>query len=234
MNDWVPELKGGGVDQVTIEHLLQMTSGMDYRESDINPFTIHAHLFHAYDIEKEVLKFKLAHPPGQVFEYKSGDYALLSLILTRALGEATLTQYLQEKIWTPLGMEHDGLWAVDRLPDGLEKAWCCISATAIDFAKIGQLYLNRGIWLGQQIVSPSWVQHSTQHSTADGSAPFYQYGWYIMSEDAGDFRAEGVLGQFIYVNPKHQVIIVRLGRSLGGIDWRGWKRTFSDIANGVR
>lgn len=93
-----------------------------------------------------------------------------------------------------------------------------MNARARDFAKIGRLYQNKGRWNGQQIVSEKWVQESTKIDTSNGSAAYYQYQWWLPTRN-GDFMAEGFLGQFIYVNPAKNVVIVRLGKREGDANW---------------
>jgi len=111
-------------------------------------------------------KVKLDTEPGTEFKYTSGTTQLLGLVLERAIKTKTITQYLQEKIWTPLQMEYDASWSLDREKDGLEKTYCCINARARDFAKIGRLMLNKGEWNGKQIVSRAWIENSTKVDTS--------------------------------------------------------------------
>lgn len=158
------------------------------------------------------------------------DNVLLALALGRALAPLTITEYMKQKVWTPLGMACDALWSIDHAPDGLEKIWRCISATARDLAKIERLYLRGGDWDGKTLIPRSWVVESTSVDTSEGSPPHYQYGWWIMSETDGDYRAEGIRGQFIYVNPARPIIVVRLGRDRGGSSWEEWKGMFAYIA----
>src|SRR5690606_36816833 len=124
-----------------------------------------------------------------------------------------------EKLWTPLQMGFDATWNIDKKKNGLEKTFCCVNARARDFAKIGRLYLNNGNWNGKQLVSENWVNNSTKIDTSNGSAWYYQYQWWFPSSD-GDFVAQGILGQYIYVNPKKNLIIVRLGKNKGEVDWK--------------
>lgn len=228
VTDFIPELKANGFEKVTIEHLLQMTSGLKFNEGYTNPFGDVANFYYGRNLRKALSKMKLKSPPGLKFEYKSGNSELLGLILERALKNKTITQYFQEKLWTPLGMEFDASWSLDKKKNGIEKTFCCINARARDFAKIGRLYLDKGNWNGHQIVSESWVKQSTKVDTSNGSAWFYQYQWWLPSPN-GDFMAQGVLGQFIYVNPAKQLIIVRLGKNEGKADWSG---IFETIAAG--
>ena len=235
VTDYVPELVTHGFAKVTFKNLLQMTSGMGDDDFGVfsNPFGKQARLTYTSNIEKELVDLELEEDPSKCFVYKSVDNALLGLILKRALNSKTMTEYMQEKVWTPLGMEYDARWSIDHAPDGIEKTWCCISAAARDLAKFGRLYLHRGNWDGKRIVPESWVEQSTKIDTTEGSAAYYQYGWWIMSKQYGDFRAEGILGQFVYVNPAKNIIIVRLGRSRGGLSWKEWNEVFTYLAENV-
>lgn len=218
ITSYIPELKKNGLDKVTIKHLLQMTSGIKFNESYVNPFGDAASFYYGLNLRKEIGKMKLKTEPGKKFEYVSGNTQLLGLVLERSLKDKTITSYLQEKIWTPLEMEYDASWSIDRKKNGLEKTFCCLNARARDFAKIGRLYKNKGNWNGKQIVSQKWVEESTKLDTSEGSANFYQYQWWLPTPNE-DFMAEGILGQFIYVNPKKDLIIVRLGKNEGKADW---------------
>ncbi|GAB4209621.1 MAG: hypothetical protein Fur0023_21930 [Bacteroidia bacterium] len=161
---------------------------------------------------------QLKQEPGKQFEYVSGNTQILGLVLERALKNKTITQYLQEKIWTPLGMEFEATWSIDNKKNGIEKTFCCLNACARDFAKIGRLYLNKGQWNGQQIVSANWIKESTKPDTTEGSVNYYQYQWWLPTPGK-DFLAEGFLGQYIYVNPSKQLIVVRLGKKEGKVNW---------------
>ncbi|MCE2734664.1 MAG: serine hydrolase [Cyclobacteriaceae bacterium] len=218
ITNYIPELKKNGFDKVSIKHVLQMTSGIDFNESYYNPFGDAASFYYGRNLRKQIAKMKLAEEPGKKFAYASGNTQLLGLILERALQNKTVTHYLQEKLWTPLGMEYDASWSIDKKKNGLEKTFCCLNARAQDFAKIGRLYLNKGNWNGQQIISPSWVEQSTKLDTTEGSIANYQYQWW-MPTPGQDFMAEGILGQFVYVNPAKNLIIVRLGKKTGKADW---------------
>ncbi len=217
--NYIPELKDNGLQDVTIRHLLQMMSGVKYNESYSNPFGDAATYYYGRNLRKAIDKRKLQHEPGTEFSYSSGDTQMLGLVLERALKGKTITAYLQEKIWTPLGMEYDASWSLDRKENGLEKTFCCLNARARDFAKLGRLYLNNGNWNGRQIVSESWIRESVTPTTENGQPSHYKYQWWIPNQN-GDFMAQGILGQFVYVNPKNNTILVRLGESKGGIDWR--------------
>lgn len=234
--------------RITIQHLLDMQSGIKNNESYINPFGDVAKYYYGRHLKKYMHRIKIKEEPGKNFEYISLNTQLLALILEKATGR-TPTNYLQEKIWTPLGMEHDASWSIDSKRDKTEKAFCCINARARDFAKFGRLYLNNGNWNGKQIVSSKWVDESVNFRVAKNyylysnqwwhTRNFYpasdttrlQKPWILFTsyhkgktianvcQPTGDYFAEGHLGQFIYVSPKHHLIIVRLGKNYGGLYW---------------
>lgn len=218
ITNYIPELEKNGFEKVTIKHLLQMTSGLKFSESYFNPFGEAASFYYGRNLKREIAKLRLKGIPGQKFEYASGNTQLLGLVLERALKVKTVTQYFQEKLWTPLEMEYDASWSIDKKKEGTEKTFCCINARARDFAKIGRLYLNKGNWNGKQIVSEKWVSASTKIDTTDGGVNYYKYQWWLPTT-TGDFMAEGILGQYIYVDPSKNIVIVRMGKNNGRIDW---------------
>ncbi len=220
VTQYLPELKGKGFEKVTIEHLLQMTSGLKFNESYVNPFGDAATFYYGRNLRRTIAHMKLEREPGTSFQYVSGDTQLLGLLLERALKTKTVTAYLNEKIWGPIGMEYPASWSIDRKNNGLEKTFCCLNARARDFAKLGRLYLNKGKWGDQQLVPEEWVAQSIKKDTTNGSVEFYQYQWWLPGKN-GEFMAEGILGQFVYVDPAKNLIIVRLGKKEGDMNWAG-------------
>jgi CubicO group peptidase (beta-lactamase class C family) len=227
VTNYIPELQKNGFEKVSIKHLLQMTSGISFSEGYVNPFSEVATFYYGTNLRKAISKLTLKREPGTQFEYVSGNTQLLGLVLERALKTKTVTQYLQEKLWLPLGMEYDASWSTDRKKNGLEKTFCCINARARDFAKIGRLYLNKGNWNGKQIVSEQWVKESTKAENTSGSASYYQYQWWLPGKN-GDFMAAGILGQYVYVSPQKNMIIVRLGKNNGTVNWQN---LFANLAS---
>jgi CubicO group peptidase (beta-lactamase class C family) len=225
---YLPELEG--LERVTLRHLLQMTSGLDYTESD-NPFGLHARLYYCERcLDRAVRDFELAEPPGIRFRYKSGDNLLLAAVLRRALNGESLAAYLERRIWRPLGMEHPALWSTD---GEVEKSWCCLAATARDFARIGRLYAQEGQWGGRQVVSADWVGRAARVSEADGASWTYQFHWWHPFRERSDFMMIGHLEQYVYVNPETDVVIVRLGSSGGGVERRAWQTLLADLSDSI-
>ncbi len=230
VSNYIPELAEQGFDKVTIEHLLQMTSGLKFNESYTNPFGHAASYYYGRNLRKTVVKAKLEHSPGTHFDYQSGSTQILGMVLDRALvpREQTVTQYLQEKIWTPLQMEYDASWSIDKKKNGMEKTFCCLNARARDFAKLGRFYLQMGNWEGEQLLDSNWIKRSTAIDTTNGSEANYQYQWWLLNQEP-DYTAQGILGQFIYIHPEKKLIMVRLGKKYGGMNWTGLFRSLAKV-----
>jgi CubicO group peptidase (beta-lactamase class C family) len=223
VTDYVPELKGSGYDGVPIKHILQMSSGVHFDEdyaswtSDISIMFAKSFVFGS-PINAYAAGLHSERRSGEAFNYISVDTQVLGMLLVHATGKPLAT-YLQEKIWEPLGMERDAAWVTDGPgPAGMEYAFCCLNATLRDYAKFGRLYLRGGDWNGHRIVSERWVRESVVpdkpyliHSgayTPDWTIG-YQYQWWVPEGSEGEFMAIGVWGQYIYVNPARNVIIVK-------------------------
>jgi CubicO group peptidase (beta-lactamase class C family) len=228
ITDYITELADKpGFDKITVRHLLQMTSGIRSNESYYNPFGQAARIYYGRRLRQYLRRLRTDYPPGTRFAYRSINTQLLGLIVERAT-KRNVTDYLNEKLWQPMGMEYDASWSIDRKKNGLEKTFCCLNAKARDFAKFGRLYLNRGNWNGKQLVPENWVDASTRIDTTAGSAWFYQYQWWITNKQQRNYEANGLHGQYIYVCPSKKLVIVRLGKENG--KKMNWERLFESIA----
>ena len=164
---YLPELAGRpGLDQVHIRHLLTMTSGLRYNGtgSGGGPFGDDARTYYDPDLRALALGVHVEVPPGGRWQYNNFHPLLLGVILERATGR-TVSAYLSEKLWRPLGMEAPGSWSLDSRHDGFEKMESGLNARAIDFAKFGRLYLRGGTWEGRQLLPRAWVDASTRHDS---------------------------------------------------------------------
>jgi CubicO group peptidase (beta-lactamase class C family) len=244
---YLPELaaRDPGFKAITIRHLLLMASGMEYEAfrplllNGDDPLTTYFP-----DQRKLALEnTRIIAPPGQYFRYQKYHPQLLGMILERTTG-MSVTAYLQTKIWDALGMEFGGSWSTDSQASDFEKMETGINARAIDFAKLGMLYLNGGRWQGKPVISQTWVDESTQPyfpEDAEGYYPdsfasmpgrgYYKYMWWGMARegDAYDFAAEGDKGQFIYVSPQKKLVIVRHGIDFG-VPTHEWLTLFYEFA----
>lgn len=237
ITDYLPELleRDPRFSKITIKHLLLMASGLEY-ESDRTWILNGDDALTTYypDQRKAALEFtNIIDPPGKYFQYNKYHPQLLGMILERTTG-TTVTDYLQDKLWGPIGMEFSGSWSIDSKQSGFEKMETGINARPVDFAKFGRLYLKDGNWNGTQVVPSDWVADSTQidlltHRASYypdnqyfyDSGGYYKYMWWGYSRDKEgyDFAAEGDRGQMIYVSPQKGLIIVRNGFAYGNVDW---------------
>lgn len=224
VTDYVPELADGGFDRVTLEELLHMDSSMDYVEDD-NPFGIHIPFNYTRDLRGAVLDLEVRDQPDPGFRYKSGDNALLGVVLERTLGGESLTGYLERRLWDPLGATSSGSWNVD-VEDGFERTWCCLAMTARDLARFGQLVAQDGEWEGQELISAGWLQASLTGGFSEdrwpedySGSPLVDYGYQWWLLDDGSALALGKAGQYLYVDRDDDIVIVRLGEDQGGVLW---------------
>lgn len=220
VGDFLPEFREGDKARIKIRHLLWMSSGLNWDESYLNPFSVTTESYYGSDLEKVIHRLKAVEEPGKTYSYKSGDTQVLGFLLEAATGKS-LSELAEEKLWKPLGAEHKAEWSLDK-PAGKEKAYCCFFSNARDFARLGNLYLHNGIWKGDTIVPPAYVQASLTPSglpkATDGEkVDFYGYSWWLMPDYKGQrvFYARGILGQYIIVIPEKNLVIVRLGKERG-------------------
>ncbi|MFD1187507.1 serine hydrolase domain-containing protein [Pontibacter rugosus] len=220
VGNFLPEFRQGKKASIKIKHLLWMSSGLNWDESYSNPLSMTTEAYYGTDLKKVIDRLEAVQEPGQQWEYKSGDTQVLGFILQAATGKS-LSAYAAEKLWQPLGAAHDAEWSVDR-QDGIEKAYCCFFSNARDFARLGKLYLNKGIWNGDTLVPPAYVKASLTPNglikASDGEkVDFYGYQWWLIPAYKGQeiFYARGILGQYIIVIPEKELIIVRLGKERG-------------------
>lgn len=229
--------------KITLRHLLQMRSGIAFDEGYRSPFSDASHFYLTRDLAAQVAGLRIAGEPGQAYAYKSGDTQLLGLALQRAVG-MPMSAYAASRLWQPMGAEFDASWSVDSAAHGLPKAFCCLNARARDYARFGQLFLDGGRVNGRAVVPPDWVRLSTEaqlglpgendlarrNLETSGGRPLAFYAWQWRRtvlpgnpvQPGPDFYAQGLLGQYIYVAPATQTVIVRLGTGRGDMNWPAW------------
>jgi len=226
---WLPDLRDAGARDLTIAHLLEMRSGIRFREGML-PWHDEPQTYYATDLRQRVLTRPVTDPVGAFFHYNDWHPLLLSLLLERASGES-VTARLQ-RLWNDLGAEHPASMMVDRADrDGLEHLESGLTATALDLAKFGQLYLQDGVWHGRRLLPAGWVESTTSPAGARSDPAWfdhyrarpwgrflstgrydYRRMWWGHRVDSGahDFFAMGVLGQHVYVSPDTASVVVRL------------------------
>ena len=198
--------------ELTVGDLASMASGLNWEENYYSPFSMTARAYFGDNIKEQILNLEVTEEPGEEMEYLSGNTQLLGMVITKATGKS-LSQYLSESFWKPLGMKNDALWQLDSEESGMEKAYCCIASNARDFARFGKLYKDYGKWNGEQILDSAYVAQSTRPRFED--APHYGYGFWLETyKDKEIFYMRGILGQYVIVIPEDNLLIVRLGREI--------------------
>ena len=217
ISHYLPELIGGGYEDVSIRHVMQMRSGVDYEEryDFANPGIAASN--HISSLVKNNSRFtdiaktlSRINQPGEVFQYKTIDTALLGWLIERSTG-MSISAYTERCLWKPLGAESDGFYIMDGPPGiGREFSGAGYNATLRDYARVGQMVLNGGVANGQRIVSEDWINLSTQPSGGeDQRRGGYGYQWWTMGNSEA-FSAIGLQGQYIYIDPDTETVIVKL------------------------
>ena len=210
--DFLPAFCEGLAAKTTVGDLSSMSSGTNWDESYYSPLSITTRAYFDDDLEKVINGLEVIEEPGKGFKYASGDTQMLAMVVEAATGKK-LYDYLEDRIWKPLGAEHEAFWQVDSEGHDLVKAYCCIASNAKDFAKYGKLFKDHGKWQGQQLMDSSFIVKSVRPRFED--APEYGYGWWLADvANRSVFYMRGHLGQYVIVSPEDNVIIVRLGHSI--------------------
>lgn len=212
VGDFLPEFKEGCYKDITLWHLLTMSSGLDWNEK-ANPFGENAKGYYGHHVRDLSLSLACKEEPGKRFEYISGSTQIMGEVLEAIYGR-DLNELMQEKLWTPLQAEHTAYWGKDR-EDGDLKHFCCLYATARDFARLGQLYLDSGRWNGRQIVPIDyWEASLTPAAILDKEEPNKRYGyyWWLAELDGKPiYYARGFHGQYVVIIPHERLVLVRMG-----------------------
>jgi CubicO group peptidase (beta-lactamase class C family) len=215
---YAQELAGCAYDGVRLKDVLQMSSGARWNEDYSDPNSDIRLFGRVYveggSVDAYCAKSQREHAPGTFNRYNTLDTCVLGLVLRNATGRS-LSDYLHEKIWHPLGMQADGFWNVDSA--GAEFAGGGLSATLRDYAKLGLLYLQKGNWNGVQILPSEWVHasvtpdasHLMPGKRSSAATPFgYGYQWWIPN-NSGAYSAIGVYNQYIYVDPLARMVVAK-------------------------
>ncbi len=240
VDQYLPELRNSAFGPCPLRDLLCMTSGVEWEEdysilhgSDILRFA-RAIAQRRPGAVMELMRSRTrTAPSGTLFNYSTGDSYVLGAVLAAATG-GDLSSYLSRKIWAPLGMENDAYWLLDA-PDGLETGGNEISATLRDYGRFGLFFLGEGRIGTQRVLPTGWRDTASRPHTAvasygqvDDDPLGFGYMWWCFPDGAGAlpghdsaFTAQGIFGQFLYINPKEDVVAVV---------WSAWRSPWDDNA----
>ncbi len=221
VGEFVDAYKVGRKRLIKIKDVLQMTSGIDHGDYR-SPMKI-GQAYYNGNLDNYISKVKVETRAGIKFEYKSVDTQVLGMVIEAATGKQ-ISELLFEKIWKPMGMEYDAYFTKDRT-DGNERMYGGMAITSRDILKLGMLYLKNGNWNGKQIIPEDWVNSLSSRTQVDGKWWGYNKGWWLETFIDGnylegkDYYASGYQGQYLYINPLQNLIILRQGINPGGIRW---------------
>lgn len=219
---YVSSLSKSAYAGVSVKNVLQMSSGARWNEDYSNPnseiFGLGMAMAAGGSLDAFVPTLVNESKPGTICRYNSAETQALGMLLVAATGQS-LADYMHEKLCEPLGMEFPSYWLVDS--KGREMAFAGLNMAARDFAKLGQLFLDRGVWSGRQVVPADWVAASTKFDAShlapgkpvvsDHAFPLgYGYQWWLPPGNRGEFSGIGVYNQYVYVDPSRGVVIVKL------------------------
>jgi len=216
---YVPALAGTEYGRTSVRHLLQMSSGVRFIEEyrpgdDVSKLASDTFRQLGTGGVSSVTPFnERVAPPGTMFSYASVETEVLGLVLAAAIGRP-VSEYLQEKIWQPMGAEADATWIIDR--SGQEVTFCCLNAVLRDYARLGLLLAHDGNWRGRQIIPSQWIRDATTvradqpHLRPGTATPFFGYGYqtWILPSSRRVFALLGVRGQAIYIDPANRAVLV--------------------------
>jgi CubicO group peptidase (beta-lactamase class C family) len=215
---YLPKLKGGAYEGVSIRNILQMASGVKWDETYTDPRSDRRKLLDIQLEEKPggILDYMNGRsrvgPPGSIWNYSTGESFLVGALLEAATHKPLAT-YLSETLWSRLGMERDATWWVES-PGGMGLAGSGLGATLRDYGRLGLLVQRDGFIGGEQVVPAGWFEEAGRPQMIGGKPVDYGYLWWpIPAGDPihrGAFEARGIFGQHVYINPREKVVIVVL------------------------
>jgi CubicO group peptidase (beta-lactamase class C family) len=206
--DYRPDFAGTAYGGIRVRHLLSMTSGVGDAPSMLPG---RAQYYYGDDLLDAVAHGVSEATPGERWRYSEADVQMLGFVLEAAVGKR-LSAYLAEKLWKPVGMESEALWALDR-DGGSEKAFCCISARARDFARFGRLFLDGGRVNGTQVIPAEWANPASFPGVRTLDRYTHRHLWWFPEGNEGDYYAYGHNGQYVYVNPAARTVIVKFSET---------------------
>ncbi len=200
--DYLPRLKNSPYDKASIRDIMQMSSGVKWNEDYADPNSdVATATYQTLPLYEYLGRLSREHEPGTFFNYNTAETNLVGTLLRSAIGN-NLATYLTDKIWQPFGMESDANWQLTETGGG-EFGGCCISATLRDYGRIGLFALANGkLNDGTQVLPEGWMKDSTSPSKGYEG---YGYLWWLGEDDV--YRAAGIFGQGIYINPRENVVI---------------------------
>jgi len=215
---YVPSLRGSAYDGVTVRQVLMMGSGVRWNETYTDSSSDRRRLLEAQIAQTPGLAMALmaalprAAPAGSRFNYSTGETQVASEVVRGATGMSA-SQYLSEKLWQPLGMDHSATWWLDS-PDGHEIGGSGFMATLRDYARFGEFIRRDGLIGNRRLLPDNWVAEAGSSKSYGGTREEYGYMWWPVDAPEGSilhgaFSAQGIFGQYLQINRAARVVIAQ-------------------------
>lgn len=213
ITNYMPELaeRDSRFKNITIQHVLDMRSGIKFDENYYNPLSDVLKMGFGRNVNKKALKIDIEKDPNLDFNYKSINTQLLGIIVERAT-KTKLQDYFRDKIYNPLGMQHEATWMYDDESHKELRAFCCLNMAALDYARFGKMYLDQGVFNSKKILDLDWVQ-TTQNPDTMQKYGGYKNQFWQWSYSQKTYYARGLLNQYIILSPDKKTIIIHFGNS---------------------
>ncbi len=248
IEEYLNEIKNTPLGKLTIRNLLLMDSGIHFTQGRF-PWHDEIKAYLTSDVRSLIVRLRVTDPVGEYFHYNDFHVLILAWILERVTGQS-VASFFQENLWHKIGTEYSALISLDSTTSRFEKMESGIVARAIDVVKFGKLFLQNGKWDGTQIIPENWIKESTsREGTRSGpdyyrhylhhpwwhlwfskNSGYYKYLWWGSKADADDdYFALGIKGQILYISPRKNAVILRLGKKWGIRDW--WPRVLKSMVD---
>ena len=234
ITDYLPELleKDPRFGDITLRHLITMTSGIAYDEEDLSPYSDEVNTYFGTDLRRSAINNSIIMgEPGVTWLYNNYNPQLLGMIIERSTG-MTISEYVSESWWGPMGAEADASWSVDSFYNRFEQSAHGFNARPRDLARFGLMFANDGMVSGKQVIPREWVKEATTATNVSiGRNDFleqnYNYFWWVLPD--GRYSAQGHHGQYVFISPDDNTVIVRTGRA----ESTDWPRLLSELSGRI-
>lgn len=222
VEQYAPEYAGTDYGATSLRHLLMMSSGMDFNEeyspdapSDVRPLFFNAFILRR-DPDEMIARIERDREPGEDFHYISPNSHVLSAVV-RNVYDGSLAEIMERELWSPLGMKNTASWLQHKPgPEGIAIGYCCLQASSEDYARLGQLYLQDGVWNGERMLPEGWVDQVSTPPTPSHEPDASRYAhrgyglhFWIPADYDREFYAAGVFGQYIWIDRKRDLVIAQ-------------------------
>lgn len=200
--EYFPEIECEQFGSITIEHLLQHTSGIDFKSLP--------KLYYGKNLAENVMPQGMNYPEGTQFKYDNANSQILGMLIEKVY-QKPVYQVWEEKVWSKIGTEYPIHWAMDDKKHQQAKTFCCVDAVARDFARLGRVWMNDGFYNGEEIIPKSWLDSIKVATIKDGATINYKYHFWKAPIQYNCFLAAGMYGQIVFMCPEKDLMFVRLG-----------------------